>query len=643
MRALTTTSFAAMLAAAVFAAAAVGNLLVMNATLTVPLGGHGKHARSRRFHAFDKVINMHLHSARLGETDFAFCLENDVFLADAVIITDAGTRKIADSERPATYAICGAPSKGVMTMTPDSSSASVTVYAATDLLEVNLLKHSRHSDTFTATVVNASNKPTVKSCGHTLLLKSAANTEAEKEETQKCTVKTTNFAKDDRLCCSKDPENIMNRQNLHQITLGLALSQTALDLVAMKNRDSPETEALDYVNKLVTAANNLIYNEQLNTVFVVKAIDVSHNSQKDTPCNNKGDNDNSDRLNKFSLYRIGKSCDFKQDGTVVACQNEQNDEGILWHLLDGCGSYSGIAYTGTLCMDSAQKFKGEKVYRRGDRGLTMIGQKNVATAAITDNDATYGAWQTFAHELGHIFGAHHPFMDVQDVIDAETVDVEKAQALVRAAYGAHGGIMDYRCQKIDSCNDNEFADDLRINERLMFRPGVKRPHKNYDTEDPTNTKNKIAGSGGTSGKEICKIINLAQKKTTDTQYKCGYYTTVSLAQVESTTDVFLPSASTTVYTHMTTKSGATIPTTATSATSANDIAAAAGAAASGGGSRATVTAAPSEDTDYVVIAGAAGGSLVFCALCVSVVSCLRASNKAAAAAKSNGESTQSLL
>ena len=77
-------------------------------------------------------------------------------------------------------------------------------------------------------------------------------------------------------------------------------------------------------------------------------------------------------------------------------QGGRTDHG-LWHLFHNClksgSGTSGVAVTGTICSNTATNVNGRD-FKYGNVGLTHY---------------TGDTWLTFAHEVGHNFGASHSF------------------------------------------------------------------------------------------------------------------------------------------------------------------------------------------------------------------------------------------
>jgi len=167
-----------------------------------------------------------------------------------------------------------------------------------------------------------------------------------------------------------------------ELNLGIAIGSTLY-----KNKyGSSKQKTIDEVGEMITKTN-LVYGGQINVVFKVGKIFIA--GQDGSPSWDNYAQCNPHRQSINSQLSQFKSWAPKSPG-----------EGGLWHLLDDCFAGSGVvglAWVGTLCNT-----------RRGSHtGISWWSRRH---------------WLTFAHELGHNFGASHSFEEGQ---------------------GRTGGIMDY--------------------------------------------------------------------------------------------------------------------------------------------------------------------------------------------------------
>jgi hypothetical protein len=165
-------------------------------------------------------------------------------------------------------------------------------------------------------------------------------------------------------------------------TIGLAMGSGLFS----KKFNSDVSEATQWLNSVVTDAN-LIYRQQLNIALKVGQVIIQKGSEgapswDDPQC------------------RLGLDAQLDQ---FTSWQPPQSFG--LWHLFDDCyginGNTVGLAWVGTICQASS------------NTGVSWHTQQT---------------WTTFAHELGHNFGARHSFEEGQ---------------------GKTGGIMDYGDGKLN--------------------------------------------------------------------------------------------------------------------------------------------------------------------------------------------------
>jgi hypothetical protein len=184
-----------------------------------------------------------------------------------------------------------------------------------------------------------------------------------------------------RLAVARWTNCYSNDQVKRELTMGIGVGSTLF-----KNRyGSSQQRAIDAISEIVSKTN-LVYGSQLNLVFkitkvFIAGVDGSASWDNYGQCNPHRMSINS-QLSSFTSWARSQS------GGPYA----------LWHCLDDCFAGSGVvglAWVGTLCNS------------RSPTGVSWYSRRH---------------WLTFAHEVGHNFGASHSFEEGQ---------------------GRTGGIMDY--------------------------------------------------------------------------------------------------------------------------------------------------------------------------------------------------------
>jgi len=160
-----------------------------------------------------------------------------------------------------------------------------------------------------------------------------------------------------------------------ELSIGLAISSKLFQDLGSK------AEARTWAENVVNGAN-FIFMSQLNIRMVIKDLYIQEAPDTSVPWNDPGcDMSVGSRLEKFAEW---------------APPSKQG----LWQLLDACFSgtefseVTGQAFVGTLCDMDPQNGK----YL--NTGLT----ERLSIPVLGDL-----TWRVFAHEVGHTFGAGHPF------------------------------------------------------------------------------------------------------------------------------------------------------------------------------------------------------------------------------------------
>mmetsp|Transcript_87522 Transcript_87522/g.203594 ORF Transcript_87522/g.203594 Transcript_87522/m.203594 type:complete len:712 (-) Transcript_87522:444-2579(-) len=166
---------------------------------------------------------------------------------------------------------------------------------------------------------------------------------------------------------------------LHQVKIGIAV-----DVKGWQKHHDDEVSLMDHIQASVAQAS-IIYEMQMHIRLRINTVTV-HQTEHGAP-----------------PYAVG--CPANLMGTKLDQLTEAAPglkRNAVWHLFTGCGrDYGevGLAYMGTICM----------------------GGVNTGVSQIHDR-SSHHTFLTFAHELGHNFGADHSFEEGQ---------------------GTTGGIMDY--------------------------------------------------------------------------------------------------------------------------------------------------------------------------------------------------------
>jgi len=174
-----------------------------------------------------------------------------------------------------------------------------------------------------------------------------------------------------------------------ELKLGIAVGTT----LYRNKYGSSKQKTIDQIAEMISKTN-LVYGGQLNMLLKVDKLFIA-------PVD--GGNPSWDNYNSCNPHRTNINNQLKQ---FQSWAPKTAAKGGLWHLLDDCfagGGVVGLAYVGTLCNT-----------RRGSHtGISWWSGRH---------------WLTFAHEIGHNFGASHSFEEGK---------------------GRTGGIMDYGNGKLN--------------------------------------------------------------------------------------------------------------------------------------------------------------------------------------------------
>ena len=180
---------------------------------------------------------------------------------------------------------------------------------------------------------------------------------------------------------------------MRNFSIGVAVG---FQLVAFMGAEYSQTNMRNFI-QVITVVTNDIFGEQLNLLIEVDSVVIAETSAVNSlqPWNNPGcSKDISTQL--FQMQRW---------------TTRPKTEG-LWHLLDKCfgfsGSTLGIAKLGVLC---ARAVNVGVSYATGNGGsfstaLDLDVANDFAKQKVLLGTPT---WATYAHELGHNFGASHSF------------------------------------------------------------------------------------------------------------------------------------------------------------------------------------------------------------------------------------------
>ncbi|KAF3389146.1 hypothetical protein F1880_004045 [Penicillium rolfsii] len=161
--------------------------------------------------------------------------------------------------------------------------------------------------------------------------------------------------------------------------IGVATDCTMTDF--FKSNSTPKEAAKDWVINLVNTASNL-YEDSFNVSIGLRNLTVNDQSCPETataalPWNVGCDSGNMTwRLNEFSKWRASNA-----------------DSNAYWTLMTGCptGQEVGVSWMGALC--------------NSDLVTSSDGNSVSGANVVVGNQGS--AWQIFAHETGHTFGAVH--------------------------------------------------------------------------------------------------------------------------------------------------------------------------------------------------------------------------------------------
>lgn len=249
-----------------------------------------------------------------------------------------------------------------------------------------------------------------------------------------------------RLITSSSGETCDFPESTTVIDIGIVFDQQLVD-----GFDSDEDQVKTYIESTV-AESNLILRKYANTIVRIKELNLNNFGSSCVTSLNSA-------LTETSSYASGRS------------------DVAHWHRITGCTftGWAGLAKLGQLCSKSLSS--------------------TTAVSTVGTYDETF---IIFLHEVGHVFGAVHPFSSTTDA-------------------GSYGGIMDYGDGKLKDSDVYGFTDNslvalctkvnaLILNDACSFA-------SSYSDESP------VCGDGIVSGDEDCECPN-GKTKCSKNGMKC---------------------------------------------------------------------------------------------------------------------------
>ena len=237
----------------------------------------------------------------------------------------------------------------------------------------------------------------------------------------------------------------INNSLPNEFSMGIVLASSLI-----RRFDNDIDKAVKYTESLLVRTNSAFI-RQLNIKLMLKHIvvvdgDAGEQHDWDTEdCNNSI----FESFDKFRKYK------------------KPSNQG-LWHLIDSCyraGNAIGVAFSGVICSTTVNV------------GMTQ--------APVRVNN-----WITFAHEVGHNFGAGHTFEEGQ---------------------GKTGGIMDYGSGLLN--NEYQFNRKYRYDDFcIKITNSIDRCKEHFIMSEPASSEPKTCGNGKLDSFEECDCPKPGQKE-----------------------------------------------------------------------------------------------------------------------------------